>query len=658
MKLKNTLILLLIAMGAFAYIWFVERHQKSTRELAEDGNVVAKFDRDKVDTVTIKSTEGKIELKKDHKSVWQLVEPIKDRADSLALHQLFTDAESLKFVEKIDENGKGVSKDKLKEFGLSDPTTKIRFSGKEKSVEIQFGQDAATEGKQYIKLDGSNVVYVINNTLKATIGKKLDEFRDKRLCDVAATSVNKVRLKTTAGEIELSKDTSNHWSLVKPLKARGDDARIGDLISQASNARADSFVGETANLSAFGLQEPRATVTLYTSGGEKPLVLDLGTKPKDEKEKEKTYARVSGRDAVVLLPKTIDALIDIKPNDLRDRNLTRFEHDIVDRVTVEGAGKEKIVLARSGESWVRKVENKDVVINSASAATMLGSIGAQQVANFVADVATDLPKYGLDQPTLKVTLSSYASENTAESKAGEQPIVTVMFGKTDGGNVYAKLDDEPFIVSVPTSLLALIPIEPIEWQPLDIFKHSAEDITTVEITREGQPAVSIERDKDKSWKLSKGDGVVNQVSADSLVNTLAGLRAVRWIGATSPEHGLEKPAINVAFKTASGGSGRLNIGAGTPEEMWNASAGGFTGTFLLNQPDKTAFEAALIDKPGAANPPAAEAGAPAATAPAGSAPMPPTPPEPIKETPPESAKPATPTEVPAPPPPKPQASQN
>ncbi len=658
MKLKNTLILLLTAMGAFAYIWFVERHQKSTRELEQDGNLVVKFDRDLVDTVSIKSTEGKIELKKDEKSIWQLVEPIKDRADSLALHQLFTDTESLKFVEKLDENGQGVSKDKLKEFGLSDPTTKIRFSGKEKPVEIQFGKDAATEGKQYIKLDGSNVVYVINNSLKAMIGKKLDEFRDKRLSAVAATLVNRMTLKTPAGEIELSKDPSNHWSLIKPLKARGDDARIGDLIAQAANARADSFVGETANLSAFGLQEPRATVTLYPSGGEQPLVLDLGTKAKDEKEKEKTYARVSGRDAVVLLPKTIDALIDTKPNDLRDRNLTRFENDIVDRVTVEGAGKEKIVLARSGESWVRKVGNKDVAINSPSAATMLGSLGAQEVATFVADVATDLPKYGLDQPSLKVTLSSYASENTAETKAGEKPIVTVIFGKTEGDKVYAKLDDEPFIVSVPASLLTLIPTEAIEWQPLDIFKHQAEDITAVEVMRAGQPASAIERDKDKNWKLSKGDGAVNQVNAGSLVNTLAGLRAVRWLGASNPEHGLEKPALTVTFKTATGGSGRLTVGAATADEMWQASAEGFTGTFLLNRPDKSAFEVTLLDQPGGANPPTAEAGTPAASGPAGVTTLPPTPPEPIKETPPASAKPATPTEVPAPPPPKPQSPQN
>ena len=187
MKLKNTLLLLLVAMGAFAYIWFVERHQKSTREQAEEGTLVAKFDRDNVDGIAIKTTEGKVELKKDAKGVWRLLEPIKDRADSMAVSQLFTESEALRYVDRLDEDGKGLSKDKLKEYGLNDPATKVRFTGKEKPVEIQFGKDAATEGRQYVKVDGSNVVYVIGGPLKTTLAKKADEYRDKRLSDLATT---------------------------------------------------------------------------------------------------------------------------------------------------------------------------------------------------------------------------------------------------------------------------------------------------------------------------------------------------------------------------------------------------------------------------------------------------------------------------------------
>jgi hypothetical protein len=224
-------------------------------------------------------------------------------------------------------------------------------------------------------------------------------------------------------------------------------------------------------------------------------------------------------------------------------------------------------------------------------------IGTQRVVDFVADVASDLPKYGLDAPAARVKLSSYASENTAESNAGENPIVTVLFGRTEGDIVYAKLDDEPFVVSVTAAILDQMPRTALEWQPLEIVAHQPEGLVALEIARENQPALSLERDKDKNWKLAKGDGAVNQVQVGSLVNTLATLHAVRWVGATTPEHGLDKPVLAVSFKTAGGGSGRLRIGSPTAEEMWYASADGFTGTFLVSRPDKTAFDVPLLDKP-------------------------------------------------------------
>ncbi len=651
MKLKNTLLLLLIAMGAFAYIWFVERHQKSTRQLAEDGNLVAQFDRDDVNTINIRSTEGKIELKEDAKGTWQIVEPIQDRADSMAVAQLFTEAEALKYVERIDDEGKGVSKERLKEFGLSDSKVRVRFTGKEKPVEFLWGKDAATEGKQYLKVDGSSVVYVVGGPLKTTLTRRLDDFRDRKLGDVSATQVNKVTVKTSAGEIELTKDNSNQWALVKPLKARGDNDRIGDLISKAANARIESFVGDAANLSAYGLQEPRVTVTLFTAEGP-PVALDLGTNPKDEKDKDRTYAKLSTRNAVVLLPKAIESLMTIKPNDLRDRTLARVQPDIVDRVTIEGPGVgEKVVLARSGESWVRKVGDKELPANADAAQAIVGPFIGQQVADFVADVATDLPKYGLDRPSVKVTLSSYASENTAETKAGEKPIVSVLIGKIEADKVFAKLDDEPFIVSLPMTVLDGLPTDPLAWQPTEIFNDKADDVVVLEVIREGQPTVGVELDKEKKWKLSKGDGAVNQNSVGSLVNTLAGLRAVRWVGATTPEHGLEKPTMTVSYKTAAR-SGKLHLGAATPDEMWYAKADGLTGTFLVSGPDKTAFELPLMEKSVAPAATATPAGAPPAANPP---PTPPTVPAPVQDVPAVPLTAPMPTEAPTQPatPPKP-----
>ena len=600
MKLKNTLALAAAAAVIFGFIWFVEKDLPTSQRAAENAGRVVQFDRDKISAITIRNTGTTIELRKTKEGAWLMEKPLKDRADALAVAQLFTAAEALK-SEALASGEKGATKDQLKEFGLASSETRVIFSGGAKPVELLFGKDAAVEGRLYVRLESSNVVHVIGTDLKSQVTKKADDFRDRNLTDLATTQVSKVALKTAAGEIELAKK-DGHWSLAKPLKARGDDQKIGDLIAQAATAQVSSFAADAANLTAYGLQEPRGTVTLFTEGREQPAVLQIGAAT--GKEKDRIYVQLSTRDAVCVVPKTLETLLDTKPNDLRDKQLVRVEADIVDRISIEGAGREKIVLARSGESWVRKVGGEGQAINAGAATRLLNELQRQQVAGFVADVATDLPKYGLDQPPVKVTLSSYASENTAETTAGERPIVSVLFGKTDGDKVYAKLDDEPFVVSVPAAFLDFAMTDPLQWQELAVYHHKADEIASVEIVREGQPPLSLERAKDKNWALTKGDGKVNQTNMQSLVNTLATLRAIRWMGATKPEHGLGKPALSVTFKTSGQTGGKLTVGAATAEALHYATAEGLAGTFAISHPDFTAFELPLIDKPTAAPAPA------------------------------------------------------
>lgn len=592
MKLKNTLTLLVVAGGLFVFIWFWEQNWAGTRRAEEEAGRVVQFNRDEISGIVIKNTGTLIELAKSKDGAWTMKKPLADRADPSAIIQLFTDAEALK-SEALASDEKGANKDQLKEFGLSNPETRLTFTGGKNPVELLFGKDAAVEGRLYVRLGNSNVVHAIDTKLKAHVTKKVDEYRDRNLTAIATTDVNKVVLKTPAGALELGRK-DGHWTLLTPLKARGDDARVADFISRITNAQVSFFAGDASNLTAFGLQEPRGTVSLFTEGSEQPAVLQIGAAT--EKDKEQIYVKLSTRDAVCAVPKALETLLDTKPNELRDKHLLRVEADIVDRMSIEGAGREKIVVARRGESWVRKVGEKDEPINSGAATRLLGELKAQLVANFVADLATDLPKYGLDKPSVKVTLSSYASENTAETKSGERPIASVLFGKTDGDKVYAKLDDEPFVVSVPATLLDFVLPDPLQWQDLGIFRNKADEIVVVEIAREGQPTLTLERAKDKQWALAKGDGKINQTNVQSLVNTLATLRAIRWVGATKPDHGLAQPALSVAFKTRGGATGKLSASSATPDGSHHAIAEGLTGTFALSRPDFTAFELPLMEK--------------------------------------------------------------
>ena len=644
MKFRNTLILLLVAGALLAYVGLVERDRKTTSEAAEASNQVLEFDRDKINHVTIKNPEAKIEFTREGQS-WQMsAEPIKDRADSMTLNQLFTTMETLRHDAKIEpEKGK----DNLKEYGVADSDIKVTFSGEgQKPVELLIGHDAAVEGKIYARLASDDAVFVIPSDLKNQLTKKADDYRDRKLTELTTQQVTKVTVKSKAGETELEKK-DNHWTITKPLQARADDSKINDMVAQVTTARIDQFVNEP-NLASLGLAEPRATITLHTEEGAEPAVLQLGDSPKDEKDKEKVYAKLSTRDSVVLVSKDLEKLVAAGPNDLRDRNLVRVESDIVDRITIEPAGKEKLVLARKGESWVRKVGDQEQPVNSALPNGILADLQSTQVTNFVSDTATNLAEYGLEPPALKVTLSSYASDNTSETKAGEQEIVSVLIGKQEGDNGYAKLDSEPFVVAVPNTLIAAIPRDPVHLQDLTILDFDPKSVTALEVTRKGQPTVSLQKEKD-TWKPAKGDAKVNAANIEMLVNTLAVLRTTRWVGPTDPaSHGTAEPELTVSYTVGEGDkktTGKLAVGKPTDDGNWFATIEGRPGTFVLTKPDYDNLHLALVDTPAApaasATTPATPAGA-AAPAPGAAPAAPPT------QTPAEAATPAVPAPAPAP----------
>ena len=112
--------------------------------------------------------------------------------------------------------------------------------------------------------------------------KGVKDWRDRKLSDLTAAQVNKVGIKTAKGEFEAEK-TASHWSLTRPFKGRADDQKLTDLISNATTPRIEDFVADTKDLGAFGLNEPRATVTFHAEGVKEPVVLQIGNAKKSDR---------------------------------------------------------------------------------------------------------------------------------------------------------------------------------------------------------------------------------------------------------------------------------------------------------------------------------------------------------------------------------------
>jgi hypothetical protein len=219
------------------------------------------------------------------------------------------------------------------------------------------------------------------------------------------------------------------------------------------------------------------------------------------------------------------------------------------------------------------------------------------VTKFVEDVASDLPKYGLDKPQMQVTFSSFASENTPESTAGEHPFATIAFGKVEGENVFARLGDEPFIVAVRRGLLDNIFADPVQWQELAIFRFKPDDVHKLTVQTDRESAL-VQNEK-KEWTWVKGNEPINTVNVRSLLNTLTVLRAVRWVGTTTPAHGFDKPQVTITFTTSPDDKNvhKLVVGGQAEGGMWFARTDERDGTFLLPNTDLNAFKLPLVAMP-------------------------------------------------------------
>jgi hypothetical protein len=592
MNWRTTVVLAAIAIAIGVYIKFYEVKQPTTAEAQRQAQNVVNFSKDKVTGITIQNGDDKIDLRKSGDK-WRLEAPIEDLADASLVNGLLSDVEAWQKDATISAKEIDADKNKLPEFGLTKPKLRLKLTGEGAPPEILFGKDAAFEGKMYVRLENSKESYVADQSVKKAIEKKPDDFRDKKLTDLTASQVSRMVLKTPAGELEVQKK-GDHWDIVKPLSARADDQKVGDLIAQITTARIEQFVADDrGDLHPYGLAEPRGTVTLFGENDKAGQTLQIGAVP--EKQKDQVYVRFSARSFVYTLPKKTEDVLNTRPNDLRDRHLVRFDEKILDRITIDPAGKGKIVLARKGEDWTLASRN-NAQANAGEVRRLIDTLKNEQVTRFVEDVASNLPKYGLDKPQLQITLSSFASENTAETKAGEQPFATISFGRVEGNDVFARIGDEPFVVALRRPFLDNVFADPLQWQQLAIFNFKPEQIHRLTVTTDQER--SLVRGPNNQWKWAKeGSGTVNQTNVQSLLNTLATLHAVRWVGATTPQHGFEKPQVAITFTTSPDDKAvhKLAVGAGNAEGMWFAHADEREGTFILSSPDLNALKLPLVE---------------------------------------------------------------
>jgi hypothetical protein len=265
---RSTLILLALAGGLGAYIWFVEMKRETTDDEPKAERVFASLEADQIAALTLHAGNGDVTTLKKDGAGWKIEAPIQAPADASEVSGVTSNLATLDITRVIDEQPKS-----LEPFGLDQPRLKVTFTGKGPARTMLFGSKTATGGDVYAKLEDQPRVFLVPGWLEQSFDRTTFQLRDKAIVAVDREAVDHVSIIGAPGTIELKKD-GDAWRLVQPIAARADSAEVGSLLTRLSSGQMQAIVAEQpATLDVYGLQPPRTTVTAGGGGRQLAQIL-------------------------------------------------------------------------------------------------------------------------------------------------------------------------------------------------------------------------------------------------------------------------------------------------------------------------------------------------------------------------------------------------
>jgi hypothetical protein len=419
----------------------------TTRPVADfrDKTVLA-FDQRDVTGLEIDTRDDKIALEQAD-GRWKLTKPRALPADGDTVGS---------FLEKLrSARVKAFAADaprSLEPFGLDKPVRLEIQTGRDKdraTKTLLFGRADPDKKGVYAMRPGESTVMLIPDETWAAVPKNVAVLRDKTLVGFDRDKVTRVEIESPKGVVTLAKE-GERWKITAPEALAADQVEAGAVLFKLRDLRAQAFLTEDASGIPRYLAKPTVRVNITEQGASAPRTLLLAPSPERRGGAPSAYAALAGQGPVVLVDGRALEELGRSLDDLRDRTLLPgLEPRDIKRMRVR-AGGQTVVVERSGESDWKLVEGGRGAAKAATVDNLLYALRALKWKTIAAPTGDEPAKYGLDAPTLEVTLL----------KADGSEAGALLVGKREGEQAWVKLKAAPAIYAVDVKQLGEVPKVP------------------------------------------------------------------------------------------------------------------------------------------------------------------------------------------------------
>jgi hypothetical protein len=351
----------------------------------------------------------------------------------------------------------------------------------------------------------------------------------------------KIELNKGGEEVEVVRDDKS-WNLKKPIQDLADETTMDDWLNSLTSEKNTESIGEgeTVNWNNYGLEKPKASITVYKNGGEK-IQIDLATRKNFEGS---SFLRKDQGKLVMVASASWYSLMDKNILGLRDKRVLRKPTTDLQEVYFK-RGKELLRLEVKEGLWVINGLT-DFKFAQNAVRDLVNAIGEMRATEFATEVTPNDKQ--------KIEMSLTAPQVIAELKFKDGKTWTAEFGVGKDNQWYAWPKDQDKVLKVEK-----IQIEKITKATVDslrdrevpfVFKKDEVKKIIVQNAKAPEKSMELAKEGDK-WKSSLAGEVDEKVIID-LVDKLSQMRVNDFLDGKGKATGIEPPLQKITLADQEG----------------------------------------------------------------------------------------------------------
>ncbi|MEE2725283.1 MAG: DUF4340 domain-containing protein [Verrucomicrobiota bacterium] len=525
---------------------------------------------DSIDEIEISSASGKVSLSRTSEEEWNITHPVTDRANTKKIENILAELTELKKFDSISSKNAPSSS----EMGLTESSLSVKLLSDNNFIgKIILGNATGITDTIYAQWNDKNkegTPFFCWSDIKEVIDVPYDKIRDKKLVNIPVEEIRKIEINDQSGSsLNVDKTAGEKsWLITKPLKTNTDDGNFNEWLSTIINLTSQEFIDKANSKIAAAFTTIPKTISILTNEEGGGSIIEFAKSDNGTT----ILAKVSDRPGVIFqIDKKAFDSINLNPNTIRNQRLLPFNPKSVVAFDLVAMPNNRVNLIQDNNGWQIIDNAQKIKADDQKMFKILKTLSAEQVEKFVADAAGDLKPWGLDQPTLSITIKSVALDPQKPTKKNGSPNIIDVNRKLlvkgqlakdqDVIEYYATVEGSGTVAKLSPAFPSILPIRTLDykelylWPPFDLA-----NLQSINTSKPPQTSLDLQyKYQSNEWSATLANEniskQINTIQALKLAQHLSlPIRATRWLSKNTGEAeiALLNPCRKIEFTLVDG----------------------------------------------------------------------------------------------------------